>query len=58
MVVAMLNDAHILSEGTDNAEYVRGQAELIAQYVPNGGDVDVYHENIELISKMITERSK
>lgn len=58
MVVEMINSAHGLSEGTDNDEYVRGQAELIAQFIPCDGDAEVYHENIERVSKMITERSK
>lgn len=55
-VVELINSAHDLSEGTDNAEYVRGQAELIAQFLPCDGDVGVYEDNIEAISKMITER--
>lgn len=57
-VVEMINSAHDLSEGTDNTEYVRGQAELIAQFIPCDGDVGIYEDNIEMISKMITERSK
>lgn len=55
-VVEMINSAHDLSEGTDNTEYVRGQAELIAQFIPCDGDVGIYEDNIEIISKMITER--
>lgn len=55
-VVELINNAHNLSEGTDNTEYVRGQAELIAQFLPCDGDAGVYEDNIEIISKMITER--
>lgn len=57
-VVEMINCAHGLSEDTDNTEYVRGQAELIAQFIPCDGDSGIYEDNIEIISKMITERSK
>lgn len=57
-IVEMINSAHGLSEGTDNVEYVRGQAELIAQFLPCDGDVGIYEDNIEIVSKMITERSK
>lgn len=55
-VVEMIDNAHDLSEGTDNTEYVRGQAELIAQFIPCDGDAGIYEDNIEIISKMITER--
>lgn len=55
-VVEMINNAHDLSEDTDNTEYVRGQAELIAQFIPCDGDSGIYEDNIEIISKMITER--
>lgn len=55
-VVEMINNAHDLSEDTDNTEYVRGQAELIAQFIPCDGDAGIYEDNIEIISKMITER--
>ena len=51
----MINGAHGLSEGTDNAEYVRGQAELIAQLLPCHGEPALYEHNIELITKLITE---
>lgn len=51
----MINSAHGLSEGTDNTEYVRGQAELIAQFIPCHGEPDLYDHNIELITKLITE---
>lgn len=57
-VVEMINSAHGLSEDTDNTEYVRGQAELIAQFIPCDGDSGIYEDNIEIISRMITERSK
>lgn len=36
-IVEMINNAHDLSEDTDNTEYVRGQAELIAQFIPCDG---------------------
>lgn len=51
----MINSAHGLSEGTDNTEYVRGQAELIAQFLPCHGEPALYEHNIELITKLITE---
>lgn len=46
--------ARTLSEGTDNTEYVRGQAELIANFIDNDGDAEVYHDAIDMIARLIT----
>ena len=52
-VRTLISSAKELCEGTDNLEYVRGQAELIAQVMPYAYDVSVYHQNIETIAKVI-----
>ena len=52
-VADLIKVARGRSEGTDNTEYVRGQAELIANFVPNDGDVEVYEQAIDLISRLI-----
>lgn len=55
MVLQMINRAHELSEGTDNEEYVRGQAELISQFIPCGDDTGIYEYVIELVTGMISQ---
>ena len=53
--LALIERARGLCEGTDNAEYVRGQAELIAQFIDCEGDAGVYHEAIEVITSMLVK---
>lgn len=53
--LAMIEIARGLCQGTDNVEYVRGQAELIAQFVDCEGEPEVYHEAIEVITSMLVK---
>lgn len=48
----MIQQARYLSEGTDNTEYVRGQAELIAQFVSLTETEDI-DDAISTITDMI-----
>lgn len=51
--LTMIQAARDLSKGSDNEEYIRGQAELIAQFVETNGDPSDYHEAIDLITELI-----
>lgn len=53
--LALIERARGLCEGTDNVEYVRGQAELIAQFIDCEGEPETYHEAIEVITEMISK---
>lgn len=51
----LIQQARYLSKDSGNTEYIRGQAELIAQTIDCDGDVGVYEEAIEIIIEMISE---
>lgn len=49
----MIMHARSLSEGSDNEEYIRGQAELIASVIAQGPEE--YEEAIPLLTEWITK---
>lgn len=52
-VRTLISFAKELCEGSGNTEYIRGQAELIAQVMPYAYDVSVFEQNVQNISKVI-----
>lgn len=55
VALEMIRQANSLSSGTDNEEYVRGQAELISAFVDYDGEAGIQYLVIDKIATMITE---
>lgn len=53
LIANQLSYAKLLCEGSDNTEYIRGIAELLAQFVPTSEDT-TQEEDTQIITEMIS----